>query len=141
MNLKDSKYSKYALVQEMMDTIKVVKNFNSKQTEKITQEIKSVGKLLLTGEGSSRIFPAKNAIRNSLRWGLDLHLVTDGSRQSAQYDLSKFAVFHASNSGRTKEVVLLAKKLRSRYMLRASLFHEFSYEIFPAKKEFLIFGM
>jgi glucosamine--fructose-6-phosphate aminotransferase (isomerizing) len=65
----------------------------------------------MTGEGSSRIFPAKNAIRKSLRWGLDLQAATDGSRQSTEYDLSKFAVFCASNSGRTKEVVLLAKKL------------------------------
>ena len=40
-----------------------------------------------------------------------MQIATDGSRQSAQYDLSKFAVFCASNSGRTKEVVLLAKKL------------------------------
>jgi glucosamine--fructose-6-phosphate aminotransferase (isomerizing) len=65
----------------------------------------------MTGEGSSRIFPAKNAIRKALTAGLGLSLSTDGSRQSAEYDLSKFAVFCASNSGRTKEVVLLAKKL------------------------------
>jgi glutamine---fructose-6-phosphate transaminase (isomerizing) len=67
--------------------------------------------MMLTGEGSSRIFPAKNAIRKALTWGLDLAIATEGSRQAAQYDLSKFAVFMASNSGRTKEVVLLAKKL------------------------------
>lgn len=111
MNLTNPGYSKYALVQEMMQTIDVVKNFNPGQTKAIAQKIKSVGKLLFTGEGSSRILPAKNAIRKSLRWGIDMALFTDGSRQSAQYDLSKFAVFCASNSGRTKEVVLLAKKL------------------------------
>jgi glucosamine--fructose-6-phosphate aminotransferase (isomerizing) len=112
MNLKDEKYSKYLLVQEMMDTIGIVKGFNPGQTKEVAQKIKSVGRLLLTGEGSSRIFPAKNAVRKNLRWGLNLQIATDGSRQSAQYDLSKFAVFCASNSGRTKEVVLLAKKLR-----------------------------
>jgi len=111
MNLNDSRYSKYALVQEMMQTVEVIKKFNPNQTKNITGEIKSAGKLLLTGEGSSRIFPAKNAIRKALTWGLDISIFTDGSRQSAQYDLSKFAVFCASNSGRTKEVVLLAKKL------------------------------
>jgi len=111
MNLKDPNYSKYALVQEMMQTVQVVKEFDPNQTKVISEEIKSVGKLLLTGEGSSRIFPAKNAIRQVLKWGLDLSVFTDGSRQSAQYDLSKLAVFCASNSGRTKEVVLLAKKL------------------------------
>ena len=111
MNLTDEKYSKYMLVQEMMDTVDIVKGFNPGQTKEVAKKINSVGRLLLTGEGSSRIFPAKNAIRKNLRWGLDLQIATDGSRQSAKYDLSKFAVFCASNSGRTKEVVLLAKKL------------------------------
>jgi glucosamine--fructose-6-phosphate aminotransferase (isomerizing) len=125
MNLTDSDYSQYALVREMMDTVGIVKNFNPDQTKKIAGEIQAAGKLLMTGEGSSRIFPAKNAIRNSLKMGLDLQIVTDGSRQSAQYNLEKFAVFHASNSGRTKEVVLLAKKLAEigneyRYALTAN---------------------
>ncbi|OQX82291.1 MAG: sugar isomerase [Bacteroidetes bacterium 4484_276] len=111
MNLNEEKYSKYALTREMMDTIEVVKNFNPDQTKDVAKKIASAGRLLLTGEGSSRIFPAKNAIRKALTSGLDLCIATDGSRQSAQYDLSKFAVFCASNSGRTKEVVLLAKML------------------------------
>jgi glutamine---fructose-6-phosphate transaminase (isomerizing) len=111
MNPTEGKYSKYLLVQEMMDTIGVVKNFDSHQTKEVAQKIKSIGKLFLTGEGSSRIFPAKNAIRKALQWGMDLRIATDGSRQSAQYDLSKFAVFCASNSGRTKEVITLAKKI------------------------------
>ena len=111
MNLQDPNYSKFALVQEMMQTVDVVKKFNPNQTKAIAGEIASAGKILLTGEGSSRIFPAKNAIRKALEWGLDISISTDGSRQSAQYDLSKLAVFCASNSGRTKEVVLLAKQL------------------------------
>ncbi len=111
MNLNDPKYSKYALVREMMDTICVARRFNPKQTKNVAKKIRAAGKLLLTGEGSSRIFPAKNTIRKALTQGLDLQIVTDGSRLATQYDLSKFAVFCASNSGRTKEVVLLAKKL------------------------------
>ncbi len=111
MNLTDSNYSQYALVREMMDTIDVIKGFDPDQTKDVAGEINTAGKLLLIGEGSSRIFPAKNIIRKALTWGLDINIFTDGSRQSAQYDLSKFAVFCASNSGRTKEVVLLAKKL------------------------------
>jgi len=125
MNLNEAKYSRYALVQEMMDTIDIVKKFNSSQTKDVAGKIKSVGKLFLTGEGSSRIFPAKNAIRKALTMGLDISIATDGSRQSSQYDLSEFAVFCASNSGRTKEVVLLAKKLAeinndSRFALSAN---------------------
>ena len=111
MNLQDAKYAKHALVQEMMDTVKVVRSFNRNQTKDVAAQIAAVGRLFMTGEGSSRIFPAKNAIRKALTWGLGLALHTEGSRQSFQYDLSKFAVFCASNSGRTKEVVLLAQKL------------------------------
>lgn len=111
MNLKEERYNKFALVREMMETVDVVARFDPGQMVKVAQEIKSVGRLLLTGEGSSRILPAKNAIRKALTWGLDLQVATDGSRQAAQYDLSRFAVFCASNSGRTKEVVLLAKRL------------------------------
>ena len=111
MNLQEARYSKYLLVQEMMDTVRVVRDFNVHQTGEVAQKIKSNGRLFLTGEGSSRIFPAKNSIRKALSRGLDLRIATDGSRQAAQYDLSKYSVFCASNSGRTKEVILLAKKL------------------------------
>lgn len=125
MNLTEEKYSKYALVREMMDTIDVVKNFNFGQTKEVAEKISSAGRLLLTGEGSSRIFPAKNAIRKALSVGLDLCITTEASRQASQYDLSHFAVFCASNSGRTKEVVLLAKKLaklgnKNRFCLSAN---------------------
>lgn len=113
MNLKDRIYSKYSLVQEMMQVTDVVRSFRPEVTKDVAKTIKSVGKLMLSGEGSSRIFPAKNAIRKALTWGIDLFITTDGSRQAAQYDLSKFAVFCASNSGRTREVVLLAKTLAS----------------------------
>jgi len=111
MNLKDSKYSKYSLVKEMLESIDVVRQFDPQITASVAGEIAAAGRLMLTGEGSSRIFPAKNTIRKAMTWGLDLHITTDGSRQAATYDLSKYAVFCASNSGRTKEVVLLAKKL------------------------------
>ncbi len=114
MNVENAKYAKYALVQEMMDMVGVVKDFDRDQTRDVAAQIAAVGKLLMTGEGSSRIFPAKNAIRKALTRGLDVSLHTEGSRQAYQYDLSKFAVFCASNSGRTKEVVLLAKKLAER---------------------------
>ena len=125
MNITDTAYSKYALVREMMDIVDVVKNFDQDQTNEVADEIASVGRLFLTGEGSSRIFPAKNTIRKALTRGLNLHVVTDGSRQSAQYDLAQFAVFCASNSGRTKEVILLAQKLAGagnehRYALTAN---------------------
>src|SRR5512133_3591283 len=113
MNTNNSKYRSYALVSEMMQTIDVIRGFDPAQTADVARQIKSAGRLMLTGEGSSRLFPAKNTIRKGLTWGVDLRIATDGSRQSATYDLSKFAVFMASNSGRTKEVIVLARKLAS----------------------------
>jgi glucosamine--fructose-6-phosphate aminotransferase (isomerizing) len=95
----------------MMEIVEVVQEFEPRRTIEVAGEISSVGRLLLTGEGSSRLFPAKNTIRKALTWGLDLQVVTDGSRQAAYYELSRFATFAASNSGRTKEVVKLLQKL------------------------------
>ncbi len=111
MNSNDSKYIRFALAREMMETVGVVAKFDPRRTAAVARQIKAAGRLFLAGEGSSRIFPAKNAIRKALAWGLDLAVATEGCRQAAQYDLSKFAVFCASNSGKTKEVVVLAQKL------------------------------
>jgi len=111
LDIQNNKYATYALVKEMMDAVSVIRGFDRNQTKDIAARITSVGRLLMTGEGSSRIFPAKNAIRKALTWGLDVSCFTEGSRQAFGYDLSGFAVFCASNSGRTKEVILLAQKL------------------------------
>lgn len=111
MNLKDARYSGYALVQEMMQTTDVVRKFNPRQTRVIALDLQLTDKLFLTGEGSSRLFPAKNTIRKALTWGLDLSVFTEGAHQAARYDLSEMIVFCASNSGKTKEVVQLARDL------------------------------
>jgi glutamine---fructose-6-phosphate transaminase (isomerizing) len=113
MNAKDQKYTKFALCREMMEIADVVRTFDPARTTEVAVAIGAVGRLMLSGEGSSRIFPAKNARRKALSWGLDLQVITDGSRQAATYDLSKFATFAASNSGRTNEVIALLQKLQS----------------------------
>jgi len=111
MNTFDSKYSGFLLIKEMMETVETVRNFNRSCTKEIAQVVDKQRRLFLTGEGSSRIFPAKNLIRKSLQKGSRLFVATDGARQASEYDLSDFVVFCASNSGKTKEVISLAKKL------------------------------
>jgi len=113
MNLQNPRYSQFALCREMLEVVDVIEGFQPGRTEKAASEIAALGRLLLTGEGSSRLFPAKNAIRKALTWGVDLQVITDGSRQASSYDLSRFATFAASNSGQTKEVVKLLQKLHS----------------------------
>jgi glucosamine--fructose-6-phosphate aminotransferase (isomerizing) len=111
MNLKDARYSRFALVREMLETPAIVEKIDRARARSIAENAKKKGKLLLTGEGSSRIFPAKSMIRTARIWGIETEIFTEGSRQAAQYDLSECTVLCASNSGKTKEVVVLARKL------------------------------
>src|SRR3954453_7250907 len=114
MNLTDGKYSSFGLVRDMLAAADVVANFDADQARDPARGIAKVGRLLLTGEGSSRIFPAKNAITTArqLNWPITLH--TDAGRQSQEYDLSNWAVFAASNSGKTSEVIKLFTDLKAK---------------------------
>lgn len=125
MNLTDSKYTPFGLVKDMLATADVIANFNPDQAQATAKEIAQVGRLHLTGEGSSRIFPAKHAIMQARRAGWRLALHTDAGRQSQEYDLTDWAVFAASNSGKTSEVIKLFNDLKAkghdhRYGLTAS---------------------
>lgn len=111
MNLKDSKYKGYALIKEMLETVEVMRHFDPACAAPFCDEIKKSKGLFLTGEGSSRIFPAKKALYERMRKNYSVPVMTEGATQAMEYDLSDFAVFAASNSGQTKEVVRLLSKL------------------------------
>jgi glucosamine--fructose-6-phosphate aminotransferase (isomerizing) len=108
----EEKYMKFDLVKEMMETPKIVADFKLENTDKVIARIKEKNAIFFTGEGSSRIFPAKNAMMHSLQEGTSINLATEGGYQAAEYDLSNFVVFGASNSGQTKEVIGLFDKLK-----------------------------
>ena len=59
MNLTEKKYSKYALVREMMETPGIMKSFRPESSIPFIPAFKKKKGLFLTGEGSSRLFPAK----------------------------------------------------------------------------------
>lgn len=113
MNLNNEKYSKFYLVREMMDTVSTISKFNPEVAAATAESARKCGKLLLTGEGSSRIMPAKNAIRKAMNWGVKEFIHTDGATQCCDYKLDDYTVVLSSNSGRTKETLLLAKNLKS----------------------------
>jgi glucosamine--fructose-6-phosphate aminotransferase (isomerizing) len=113
MNLKEGKYSRYKLVQEMMQTPDVIRRFDPKPARAFVPALKTSGRLFLTGEGSSRIFPAKRAMYDALKKADALAIATDGATQALEYDLAACVVFGASNSGKTKEVVRLFQTLKS----------------------------
>ncbi|MBI5726180.1 MAG: sugar isomerase [Planctomycetes bacterium] len=112
MNLKSPKYSRYSLVREMLQTQAVVAKFNPACVKAFVGPSRAAGRLMLTGEGSSRIFPAKHAIELAMRRAAKLQVFTEGGRQAAEYDLKNFAVYGASNSGKTREVLDLFGSLR-----------------------------
>jgi glucosamine--fructose-6-phosphate aminotransferase (isomerizing) len=112
MNLKEEKYNKFALVREMMETPDIIRAFDPGVAAKFVEAVRSRKGLFLTGEGSSRIFPAKRAIWASLKWDFSKPVTTEGSTQAEEYNLKDFAVFAASNSGQTKEVIRLATALK-----------------------------
>ncbi len=111
MNNQDRKYTQYALAREMLETPQVLAKFDFGQAAEAERAIAGMGKVFFTGEGSSRIFPAKHFMTQAMRMGVGICAATDGSRQAGEYDLSGYAVFGASNSGKTKEVVGLFRAL------------------------------
>jgi glucosamine--fructose-6-phosphate aminotransferase (isomerizing) len=98
----------------MMQTPEVIRRFDPEAARAFLPALKASGRLFLTGEGSSRIFPAKHAIYDSLRKADAVAIATDGATQALEYDLGAYTVFGASNSGKTKEVVRLFQLLKAK---------------------------
>lgn len=113
MNLKEEKYSAFALVREMMGTVPTVEKFDPASADFVADSLRRTGRIMFSGEGSSRIMPAKNARRRALSWGLAANVQLEGSRQAAGYDLDGYTVLIDSNSGRTKEALALATALKA----------------------------
>jgi glutamine---fructose-6-phosphate transaminase (isomerizing) len=111
MNLNDPKYNRFALVREMLETPRIVGEFDFQAASDAARAIQETGRLFLTGEGSSRIFPAKNLLCEVMKLGVPLAVATEGGRQAHEYDLSQSVVFGASNSGKTKELISLFTQL------------------------------
>ncbi len=111
MNNREERYTEFSLCREMLQTPEVIRNFDEEKAGKFSDVLNGTNRVFLTGEGSSRILPAKRALYNLQKKGTDLAVYTDGGAQALEYELSKSAVFGASNSGRTKELIRLFKLL------------------------------
>lgn len=112
MNTKEKKYIKYTLVREMMETPEIIRIFDPLAAGSFLKPAASRKGLFLTGEGSSRIFPAKRAIYASMKRGSGLPVMAEGDTQAEEYNLKDLTVFAASNSGQTKEVIRLVALLK-----------------------------
>lgn len=111
MNLQEERYARFALVREMMETPALIDRFDAAAAAEAAEIAQQTKRVFLTGEGSSRIFPAKNLIYENLKTGGMWSIATDGARQAHEYRLQDFTVLAASNSGKTKEVISLFMKL------------------------------
>ena len=111
MNLKDSKYNKYYLIKEMLETGEIVKRLDIEKILSYEKEVKKE-RIFFTGEGSSRIFPAKKIMYEARKKGYKEDFYTDCAMQALEYDLQDSTVFVASNSGKTKEDLELIQKLK-----------------------------
>ena len=111
MELNELKYSKYHLVKEMLQVPSIIRNYDPESSAGFVQAISGKRGIFMTGEGSSRIFPAKRARYSLLRTGFSKPVITEGSTQALEYDLTGYAVFAASNSGKTKEVIRMVSQL------------------------------
>lgn len=103
-------YTRYALCREMLETPGLIRSLNTSPIEAITLASRQV---LLSGEGSSRIFPARRVIAQALRHGWPYRIVTEAALQAAEYDLTGYHLFVASNSGKTAEGVHLIRQVSS----------------------------
>jgi len=124
MNAADSRYTRFGLTRDMLETPEIIRRFDASRAQETAREIAQTGKLLLTGEGSSRIFPAKSAMAHARRQGWPIALHSEAGRQAQEYDLTGWSVFALSNSGRTAEVIGLFDRLKkeghpNRYSLTA----------------------
>ncbi len=114
MNPTQDRYARFGLVRDMLRTPDIVAGYRLPDVGDVAKRIGAAGKVLLTGEGSSRIFPAKHVIMQARRAGWPLVMHTEAARQAQEYALTDWAVFAASNSGRTSEVIKLFQELRAK---------------------------
>jgi len=111
MNLQDNKYNQFFLIREMLETGEIVKRLDIKKILSYEKEVKKE-RIFFTGEGSSRIFPAKKIMYESQKKVYKEDFYTDCATQALEYHLLDSTVFVASNSGKTKEDLELIRKLK-----------------------------
>ncbi len=98
----------FALLREMAAVPDLIRGFDTTRTAPWRQLWQTSRQLLISGEGSSRIFPAKNLIARTRQLGLPLSVTTAGAREAAEYPAADDLTIVLSNSGQTREAVALA---------------------------------
>ncbi len=112
MNLNSKQYNQFRLCREMMETPYIIKEMPGDIIGPIVKLMEKSNGLFITGEGSSRIFPAKNMMYENLLVGKPVNIMTEGATQTLEYKLDNTSVIGLSNSGKTKELLRLFQELQ-----------------------------
>jgi glutamine---fructose-6-phosphate transaminase (isomerizing) len=115
MNLSDKKYTQFSLCNEMFQTCEIVRNFDQAKAEPFAKLFKDKRQIFITGEGSSRLFPAYNLIHRNVKNSGPYLFLSESSSEAAEFNLNGFGVVGLSNSGRTKELVGLFDRLHQSF--------------------------
>jgi len=93
--------------QEMLESQRICSEFDFNQTKEIAEQIGSKP-LIFTGMGSSVLFPGKQAKNRAIHFRLKNRIDVFFASDLLQYeDFSNITLFLCSNSGETKETILL----------------------------------
>lgn len=111
MNGKGYKSQKYNLIAEMFETVNLVRNFKLELLSALILKSKEHANWMITGEGSSRIFPAKNLLYHRLMYGIGPEVYVSDASLLLNVNHSGYLVFGASNSGKTKELIQLFEQI------------------------------
>lgn len=95
----------YALLREMAEAPALIAQFDAGTFHNWHQTAAHTRQIFITGEGSSRIFPAKNMAQLASRLHPAWSVATQGARQALEMDLSVYMTVGLSNSGRTRELI------------------------------------
>lgn len=105
-----TKDSRFGLIDDMYESADLIKEFRTSDLSAALTSLRKHKQLYYAAEGSSRLFPAKNAIYQYSLVGGDLSIMSEGGRQAAEVALKDSTLFVASNSGQTKEVIDLLEQ-------------------------------
>lgn len=96
----------------MFQAIDIIENFEFKMDSRFIHKLQKTQNILITGEGSSRLFPGKQFRYQQLTQCLNKNVVVEGATQAKEYKLDNYAIIGLSNSGQTKELVQLLTVLK-----------------------------
>ncbi len=81
MNLEKTRYSQFSLCREMLETADIIRQMSGNSFVLASDSMEAKNNIFITGEGSSRIVPAKNMIYKNMLIGSPIRFQQKGLRK------------------------------------------------------------